>query len=135
VSTNRGGPGGKREGAGRKKGVPNKRSEKAIEIAEKTGIMPLDFALEGMRFHHDIITRERAKGKDADEKVIRAEFAAGRVYASDAAPYLHAKLQAIEHMGKGGGPIEFTDARDRLARLLDGEAVARSEDAPARTAH
>ena len=129
------GVGGKREGAGRKAGVPNKRAQKAIEIAEKTGIMPLDFALEGMRFHHKLILAEQAKGKDANETIIKTEFAAGEVYARDAAPYLHNKLTAVEHTGKGGGPIEYTNARDRLARLLDGEAAAGETGEAAPTAH
>jgi len=41
--------GGRREGAGRKKGVPNKISQSRIMRAALTGEMPLDFMLRLMR--------------------------------------------------------------------------------------
>jgi hypothetical protein len=114
--------GGKREGAGRKAGVPNKRAQHAIEVAELTGIMPLDFSLAGMRFHQALIEAERAKGEKADEDIIRAEYAAGEVYARDAAPYLHNKLTAVTHTGKNGGPIETADVG--IARNLVRSRIA-----------
>jgi hypothetical protein len=49
-----------------------------------------------------------------------------------AAPYQHARLASVEHMGKGGGPIEYSDARDRFSHLVDREATASepAEDNP-----
>jgi hypothetical protein len=38
--------------------------------------------------------------------------------------FLSLRLTAVEHMGKGGGPIEYSDVRDRLAHLVDREAAA-----------
>ena len=72
--------GGKREGAGRKPGTPNKRTaEKAAEV-EASGLTPLDYMLTILR----------------DEKNAPADrFEAAKA----AAPYVHARLAAIEHSG------------------------------------
>lgn len=78
--------GGPREGAGRKAGIPNKRTaEKAAEV-EASGLTPLDFMLSILR------------NADADD--------AKRMWAAEkAAPYVHAKLASVEHKGDGGGPL------------------------------
>lgn len=77
--------GGKRAGAGRKKGEPNKRTAEAQAKAEETGIMPLEYLLDVMRNGKDERTRMSA--------------------AIAAAPYVHAKLASVEVSGKGGGAI------------------------------
>lgn len=78
--------GGSRPGAGRKPGVPNKRTaEKTAEI-EASGLTPLEFMLS--------LLRDEDAG---DEK---------RMWAAEkAAPYVHAKLASVEHKGDGGGPL------------------------------
>lgn len=79
--------GGKREGAGRKKGTPNKtNAERQAEIAA-SGITPLDYMLKVMR-------DEKADERRRDDM------------AKAAAPYAHPKLAAIEHGGEAGGPIQ-----------------------------
>jgi hypothetical protein len=78
--------GGKRPGAGRKKGEPNKRTAEAQEKAAETGIMPLDYMLHVMRTSEDERMRMSA--------------------AQAAAPYVHAKLSSIEVTGKDGGALE-----------------------------
>jgi hypothetical protein len=76
---------GERRG-GRKKGTRNKRTLAQIALAE--GIQtPLDYMLEVMRDETADIDR-------------RLEMAIA------AAPYMHAKLKAIEVSGKDGEPIE-----------------------------
>lgn len=72
--------GGKRPGAGRPKGVPNKASiERQAEIAA-SGVTPLEFMLNRMR----------------DEGVPLADrFEAAKA----AAPYVHPRLAAVEHSG------------------------------------
>ncbi len=77
--------GGKRVGAGRKKGEPNKRTAEAQAKAEETGIMPLEYMLYVMRSGEDERMRMSA--------------------AVAAAPYVHAKLASIELSGKDGGAI------------------------------
>jgi hypothetical protein len=81
--------GGKRSGAGRPKGQPNKASaERQAEVAA-SGVTPLEYMLNVLR--------------DPDAAVERRDWAAEK-----AAPYVHPKLAAIEHTGKDGGPIEVT---------------------------
>ncbi len=80
--------GGKREGAGRRAGVRNKRTQENIDKAEASGLMPLDFMLSILR--------------NEDESIENRCWAAEK-----AAPYVHAKLANIEHTGKDGGPIDF----------------------------
>lgn len=85
--SNRGGP---RPGAGRKPGAINKASAKAREKAEAEGIMPLDFMLSIMRDE----TAERAERLDM---------------AKAAAPYVHAKLSAVDaNVNLGGISINIT---------------------------
>ena len=111
--------GGFPPGAGRRRGSKNSKPSKSVLIAAAAaagGELPLDYMLRVMR---DAATSE---GRRDD-------------MAKAAAPYLHARLAAVEHMGKGGGPIEFANARDKLSHLLDGEAAARDADEPPLTTH
>ncbi len=78
--------GGKREGAGRKKGVPNKSTIARLEAERASGLMPLDYMLQVLR--------------DETEDKRRREWAANA-----SAPYLHSRLATTEHTGKDGGPI------------------------------
>lgn len=73
--------GGKRTGAGRKRGKQNKVNAALREKLNAQGIMPLEFMLQVMR------------DKDQD-LAVRLEMAKA------AAPYLHPRLQAIEHIDK-----------------------------------
>ena len=85
-----------RKTGGRKKGTPNKATaSKAAEIAA-SGMTPLEYLLDVMRTDEDALRRLDA--------------------AKAAAPYVHPKLAAIEHSGKGGGPIIVAmDDADRRA--------------------
>jgi len=78
--------GGKRPGAGRKAGVPNKRTAEIQQAVEESGQTPLEYMLEVMRNSSDERMRMTA--------------------AQAAAPYVHAKLSAVELTGKDGKPIE-----------------------------
>lgn len=78
--------GGKRAGAGRKKGVPNKRTAEVVQAVADGGITPLDYLLSVMR-------------DEAGDPVRRVDAAKA------AAQYVHPKLAAVEHTGKDGGPI------------------------------
>jgi hypothetical protein len=88
--------GGKRPGAGRKKGVPNKATQKRKEVAAKAldgGITPLDYMLTQMR---------APIPADAEQAVKVAMMGLRFEAAKAAAPYVHPKLAAIEHRGKDG---------------------------------
>jgi hypothetical protein len=72
--------GGKREGAGRKPGVPNTKTKELVEKVEASGLTPLDYMLSILR----------------DETLSREDrFEAAKA----AAPFVHAKLAAVEHSG------------------------------------
>lgn len=82
--------GGKRTGAGRKKGVGNKSSEEARQRALDSGESPLDYMLK--------IMRDPKAAADRRDDMARA-----------AAPYVHAKLQTTTIQGdEEGGPIAIT---------------------------
>lgn len=80
--------GGPREGAGRKPGVPNKRTAEIAAAVEASGLTPLDYMLFILR---DV-------GADTEKRMWAAE---------KAAPYVHAKLASVEMSGKDGGPVEL----------------------------
>lgn len=119
--------GGARKGAGRPKGSPSKATIARQERIASTGVVPLDVIIEDMRFHYSAYQEALAR---SENHVAAQELALARNAAKDAAPYVHPKLAAIEHMGKGGGPIEYTDARDKLSHLIAraSDAIDESED-------
>lgn len=73
--------GGPRPGAGRKAGASTRLNEVARKQAAEGGLMPLDYMLAILR----------DEGNDAPTRMDAAKAAA---------PYLHARLAAIEHSGK-----------------------------------
>ena len=85
--------GGARPGAGRPKGSAGKSSaalrERALASGDET---PLDYML---RVMHD--TRISKKRRDDMAKA--------------AAPYLHSRLQAVQHSGADGGNVVFEVVR------------------------
>lgn len=96
--------GGKREGAGRKKGSLGKKTREIAEKAAKSGITPLEYMLKVMR----------SESADPERRDAMARAAA---------PYIHPRLEAIAVSGPNGGPIEtkdlsMTDIARRLAFLL-----------------
>ena len=85
--------GGARPNAGRKPGVPTRMNEEARAKAAEGGIMPLDYLLELLR-------------DDAQTQDVRIDAAKA------AAPYVHARLAAIEH--SGDLTMRHEDALDEL---------------------
>ncbi len=81
--------GGKRAGAGRPPGAHNKRTREIAEQAAKKGITPLEYMLKVMR-------DSKADGARRDDM------------AKAAAPYMHPRLNAIQHTGKDGEPIKVS---------------------------
>lgn len=72
--------GGKREGAGRKSGTLNKTTQVQKDAILASGLSPLDYMLSVMRN----VEADEAKRLEA---------------AKSAAPYVHARLSAVEHSG------------------------------------
>ena len=79
--------GGARPGAGRKPGIPNKRTQENIAKAEASGLMPLEYMLSVLR-------------NDQLDHETRMEAA------KNAAPYVHAKLSSTEIKGPNDGPVQ-----------------------------
>jgi hypothetical protein len=104
--------GGKRNGAGRKKGIPNKVNAALREKLNAGGIAPLAFMLQVMRdTNQDFSTRlEMAKA---------------------AAPYLHPRLQAVEHTGQDEKNaqrrfvVEFVQVPKRIEPGLPSNGITR----------
>lgn len=75
--------GGKRPGAGRKRGSPNKATQEQRKAVEASGITPLEYLL-------GVVRNESA------DPVMRMDAA------HKAAPYVHPKLSAVDHSSKDG---------------------------------
>lgn len=81
--------GGKRAGAGRKKGSRTVRTTKVAEKALTSGkVTPLEAILKAMYVHYDA-----------------EEWDAAAALAKDAAPYMHPKLQSVMHTGDKENPV------------------------------
>ena len=98
--------GGKREGAGRRKGSRNKRTAELQARIRASGQDPLAFLLAVMRnpkapleLRIDVATR--------------------------ALPYLHPRLTAIEHSGPDKGPVEVKHYTDIEAARLIGRLLSK----------
>lgn len=110
--------GGKRPGAGRKKGSLTKRTREIAEKAAEEGITPLEVMLDNMRFHHSkaerllrgLLQRGVKNAEDLGQAVETfRQVCDSRVLAQnaakDAAPFIHPRLQSIAHTGPAGGAI------------------------------
>lgn len=87
--------GGKREGAGRKQGSVNRATAEARQKVIETGETPLEYMV---RVYRDV-TADEARRDDM---------------AKAAAPYIHNRLQAVEHTGKDGGDINIVAKIERV---------------------
>lgn len=101
--------GGHRSGAGRKKGVPNRVTAEIRQRVLALGKTPLEV----MQYAYEEILAMAQQMKPKDFVVLDSEivdrlslFERAAEVAGKAAPYMHARLQAIEHAGEGGGPIQ-----------------------------
>lgn len=81
------GRGGKRPGAGRKKGIPNKRTAAKMEAIEKAGVTPLDYMLGVMR---DPLP------EDVEPQVKIAAMGLRFEAAKAAAPYVHPRRGVVD---------------------------------------
>ena len=101
--------GGKREGAGRRKGTTGIKSTKTrerIAVAERaiaSGVTPLDYMLSILR-------------DESNDKTER--FAA----AKECAPYIHPRLSSVE------ANVKVSEHEDNLRRLRDAAMVTATQD-------
>lgn len=87
--------GGARPGAGRPKGSANKKTQEIVAKALQDGVTPLEYMLGIMRD-------------------VTADFERRDEMARAAAPYIHPRLQAVEHSGKDGGDIGIVAKIERV---------------------
>lgn len=105
--------GGARKGAGRKPGSATKKTRQVADKAAAEGLTPLEFMLNVMR----------ADATHEDPRVQVAREAMKFEAAKAAAPYIHPRLQAIEHSGSIDWVGKATDAeldaaiQEKAARL------------------
>lgn len=121
--------GGKRNGAGRPAGAVTKRTRETAERALAEGKAPLDVMLENMRHFQQVALDAEAVIESMNEEQVGAlgqsheeqfkallakvKQAAGlrqmaHECARDAAPFIHARLSAVQHSGQ----INLKSARD-----------------------
>jgi hypothetical protein len=103
--------GGRRPGAGRKPGRQNKRkSYEIVKAAFESGeAMPLEVMLQSMRFHW----------RQWEESADKADLKEAGMLAQAAAPYCHARLQAIDTRTT----VEAGDTLANLLRQIDGTST------------
>lgn len=112
--TNSTGRGGARKGAGRPKGAETRKTRLIAEKAAAEGISPLEFMLQVMRTP---VSRSLQGSALVAATTLRFEAAKA------AAPYVHPRLQAIEH----SGGIAVKSLAEELAGL---NAVGNAEGSP-----
>lgn len=124
--------GGKREGAGRKVGSLAKKTQAIAERASAEGISPLEVMLDNMRHFQQValdaeailagLSAEEFVGGDGSQRTPEEQFklllaevkkAAGfrmmaHDCARDASPYMHPRLQAIQHSGDADNPVALS---------------------------
>lgn len=94
--------GGKRPGAGRRKGALTKRTQEIAAQACANGVTPLDYMLKVMR-------DDAADEKRRDAMAIAA------------APFVHPRLAAVEHSGDAENPVHTVgEIMVRIIDALDG---------------
>jgi len=80
--------GGRRPGAGRKKGAVTAKTREIAEKAMTDGITPLEVMLGAMRSAWEAGDKEKAA-----------------FHAKDAAPYMHPRLASVQHSGDADNPL------------------------------
>ncbi len=89
-------------GQGRPKGAKNKKTAELQRRVARDGITPLDFMLELMRTEpKKVPDPPKAVDIKAYAMTLDRQFEAAKA----AAPYIHARLTAVEATGKDGSPL------------------------------
>lgn len=103
--------GGKRPGAGRKRGSLSKKTTEIAVKAIEGGITPLEVLIKSMQ--------AAWKANDKDKACQWAE---------KAAPYVHARLAAVEHSGNKDNPLAF----EVISGVMRGADIVTDDDTDSR---
>ena len=91
--------GGKRPGAGRRRGTPNRANARREQFIAQTGLTPIDVMIGVMRCTFDIGQQE-LKQEKPDESKIKWAFGLALESAHRAAPFAHPRLSSVDHSAK-----------------------------------
>ncbi|WP_426442887.1 hypothetical protein [Bradyrhizobium genosp. P] len=114
--------GGKRPGAGRKKGVPNRATAARERAVAASGSTPLDVMIKAMR-NFEALADESASNKKRFEYYLRAAVAV----AKDAAIFVHPRLNPTTPGGGGDGVTEVIHRVEVIGGLPHGSTPERPE--------
>lgn len=99
-------PGPRKPGAGRPPGTANVKTREIAEQALREGISPLEVMINTMRkLYRASEAGQIVEGMDGKKLTPLGLAIMAADVASKAAPYCHPRLNAIEHTGKGGTPL------------------------------
>jgi hypothetical protein len=88
--------GGKRDGAGRRKGSHNRASAMREQLIAETGLTPIDVLIGIMRCTFDMAQRE-LKQDEPNEAKVKWAFGLALESAHRAAPFAHPRFSAVDH--------------------------------------
>lgn len=120
-SKNSNGRGGARKNAGRKAGAATKKTREIADKAAADGLTPLEVMLRTMRAlvaQYDAAAAKAETPEEAAAVPLDLMIDAAAI-AKDAAPYIHPRLQAIEHSGK----VTMRTLAEELAELNGGDGA------------
>jgi hypothetical protein len=104
--------GGRRPGAGRKRGSVTKKTREVAVEAAKQGISPADVMLEAMRQQYSL-------ARDASEPEIKALFLSRAAQiAKDVAPYVHPRITPVEPRKDDAGEAAPAMSENEILRRL-----------------
>ncbi len=92
--------GGRRPGAGRKKGSQSSKTKARLALVERLSAgapTPLDVMLAAM-----------------EDALARGDMPAAAAFAKDAAPYMHPRLQAVMHAQEPSGKSDLQELLEQL---------------------
>lgn len=129
--------GGKRVGAGRKAGTPNKATAARQKRVASTGVTPLDIMIDNMRSSYadtqSAMRRLKTAKTPAKQAELKAEVRQLRgetnKFAVEAAPYVHPKLQSVMHATDPDNVIRVVHSVDQES-LMRAAAFIRGPVAP-----
>jgi hypothetical protein len=87
--------GGKRDGAGRRSGTPNRASARREQYVAQSGATPLDGMLRIFRYYLEIAEYE-LKQKNPNKNVVKFAFTLALEAATKAAPFVHPRVAQMD---------------------------------------
>ena len=120
------GHGGKRLGAGRRKGAHNRASARREQFIAQSGPAPIDVLIRAMRYYYSraeaMIGGRSVPGPPVDTKNLTAEidlaFDKASDHAAKAAKYIHPRISPMDYNSRFDMTRLTDDERRTLTRLL-----------------